>query len=207
MIKEFWNDSITKASWSKLTELSKEFDFIVIGGWAAYLWTKAHKSKDIDIAVDYSELQKLSDKFLLQKNERLRKYEIKLEQFDIDIYLPKFSKLALPVADLKNYETKIEGIKTVQSEALFVLKQAAEIDRRGSIKGRKDGVDLLTLLIYSGFAIGKYRQILKTYNLAHFEKELVHVVTTFSQDDLNYLGMNTHSFSKWKKDFLMQLKS
>ena len=49
---EFWNSTLTEKSWKILLQLKeKKFDFIVIGGWAAYLWTSLHKSKDIDIAV------------------------------------------------------------------------------------------------------------------------------------------------------------
>ena len=46
MNKEFWSEVVTRASWEKMQELSKNYDFIVIGGWSAYLWTKMHKSKD-----------------------------------------------------------------------------------------------------------------------------------------------------------------
>ena len=206
MIKEFWNELITKASWEKLVELNQKYDFIVIGGWAAYLWTKAHKSKDIDVVVDYSELQKLSSEFRLEKNERLRKYEIKLEQFDIDIYLSKFSKLALPVEDLFNYKAKIDGITTVQCEVLIILKQGAEIDRRASIKGRKDQIDLLTILLRTAFDAKKYSDLLKKYKLENYKDELIKVITNFSKDDLIYIGMNEHSFSKWKKEFLNSMK-
>ncbi len=202
MIKEFWNDSVTEASWKKLQELSKNYNFIVIGGWAAYLWSNAHKSKDIDIAIDYVELQKIRATYTLIKNERLNKYEIKLEQFDIDIYLPKFSKLAIPIQDLKNYLITIQGINTIKSEALIVLKQAAEIDRRSSIKGKKDRVDLLTILVYAPFDMALYSVILKKYKLETYKEELLNVVKGFSKDDLAYLGMNEHTFSKWKNDFL-----
>ena len=42
---EFWNSLLTQKSWELLQKLSKEkFRFILIGGWAAYLWTKQHKS-------------------------------------------------------------------------------------------------------------------------------------------------------------------
>jgi len=49
---EFWNNTLTEKSWKILQQLKKEnFDFVLIGGWAAYLWTKLHKSKDIDIVI------------------------------------------------------------------------------------------------------------------------------------------------------------
>ena len=88
MVKEFWNELLTAASWGKLVELSKEFEFTVIGGWAAYLWTRAHKSKDIDIIVGFGEFRKISKKFDVQKNPRMLKYEVKFDKFDLDIYLP-----------------------------------------------------------------------------------------------------------------------
>ena len=47
---DFWNDTLTEKSWNIMVGL-KGFDFIVIGGWAAYLWTKMHKSKDVDIVI------------------------------------------------------------------------------------------------------------------------------------------------------------
>lgn len=33
---EFWSDTVTRASWEKLADFSRRFDFILIGGWAAY---------------------------------------------------------------------------------------------------------------------------------------------------------------------------
>ena len=134
-MNEFWNELVTQASWERLQELSKEIDFVLIGGWAAYLWTGKHKSKDIDIIVDYETLAKLQQNYRLEKNERLHKYEIKLEKFDIDIYVPFFSELTLPVNDImKDHTTKVQNIKTIKPEALLILKQGAEIARRNSVK-------------------------------------------------------------------------
>ncbi len=197
---EFWNELLTKASWEKLQELAKEIDFVAIGGWAAYLWTGKHKSKDIDIIVDYETLAKLQQKYQLEKNERLRKYEIKLEKFDIDVYVPFFSELVLPTADIvKKYSTKIHGIKTVKPEALLVLKQGAEIERRNSIKGIKDSIDIVTLLVYAPINLNIYSEILKKYNLKHYKQELLHVLANFLDDDIKYLSMNFQQFKKWKR--------
>jgi hypothetical protein len=205
--QEFWSELVTKASWEKLLEISKRFDFIVIGGWAAYLWTKAHKSKDIDIVVDYPELDALRSEFDITKNERLRKYEIRQEGFDIDVYLGHWSRLAVPVAALSGHTAKVEGIRTIIPELLVILKQGAEIDRRGSIKGKKDQIDILTLLIYSDFKLRKYRALLKAFNLGHFEPELRRVAQSFDERELAYLGMDHQQFVKWKRKFLEDLKN
>jgi hypothetical protein len=201
-LKEFWNEEVTRASWEKLSEISTQFDFILIGGWATYLWTKTHKSKDIDIVVDYEILDSLRQKFSFIKNERLRKYEIKTGTFDIDVYVSHYSKLAVPVEALTKHTVKIEGIKTISAEMLVILKQGAEIERKGSIKGRKDSIDILTMLIYSGFDRKKYQMLLREFRLEYFEKELERVVRTFDQTDLAYIGLDHQQFVKWKRNFL-----
>jgi len=206
MVKEFWSELLTKESWKKLTELSKEYDFILIGGWAGYLWTKLHKSKDIDIVVNYDVLKKLGGEYDVVKNQRMSKYEIKSDKFDIDIYLPFFSKLAIPPEALGNYSVKIEGITTLKPEALLVLKQAAEIERRNSIKGKKDSIDILTLLIHAKIKWKDYSELLKEYKHENFLKELAHVVESFDDRDIQYLGIGFTDFKKWKKKTLEEIR-
>lgn len=204
---EFWNELLTKASWEKLQEFSKEFDFVLIGGWAAYLWTKQHKSKDIDIVVGYETLARLQTRYRLEKNERLRKYEIKFEKFDIDIYVPFFSKLALPLEDVvKEHTTKIGNIKTIEAEILLVLKQGAEIDRRNSVKGTKDSIDIITLLYYAPVDWKKYFELLKKYKLENYNRELLHVINTFQDDNIKYLGIDFQQFKKWKRKIVEEIR-
>jgi len=204
---EFWSELLTKASWEKLIELSKEIDLTVIGGWAAYLWTGLHKSKDIDILVDYDTLIKLQKEYKLEKNDRLKKYEIKFDKFDIDIYLPGYSKLAIPVGDIiKKYPTKVRGIATVSPEILLILKQGAEIERRNTIKGKKDSIDILTLLIHAPIDLKEYKEILSKYEKENYIEELANVIKNFDDRDLQYLGIDFMKFKRWKKDILEKLK-
>jgi len=205
--KEFWHESLTEESWKKLQELSKETELTVIGGWAVWLWAKQHKSKDIDAIVDFQELAKLKEKFSLEKNDRLKKYEIKMQGFDIDIYVPFYSKLALPIEDLLKEKVRIEGINTIPCEALLVLKQGAEINRRGTIKGQKDTIDLLTLLIYAPIDFKKYFGLLKKHKKEEFARELAGEIARFNPSDSEkYLGVNYKEFSKKKKELLAQIK-
>ena len=88
---QFYHDIITQKSFNYLQDLKKKHDFILIGGWAVFLYSHAIKSKDIDIIISYSELAKMKEMYDLVKNERLRKYEIKIGEFDIDVYLCHFS--------------------------------------------------------------------------------------------------------------------
>lgn len=56
---EYYHDLVTQKSWKELQNLNKLLDFVLIGDWAAYLYTKTLKSKDIDIIVDFDTLSLL----------------------------------------------------------------------------------------------------------------------------------------------------
>ncbi|MBU0661924.1 MAG: hypothetical protein ABH854_02710 [Candidatus Diapherotrites archaeon] len=205
--QEFWHESLTEESWKKLGELSRETDFAVIGGWSVWLWTRQHKSRDIDIVIGFGELAKLREKYAVEKNNRLRKYEIKMQGFDVDIYVPFYSKLALPVEELLNGNVKIEGINTVSCEALLVLKQGAEKERRGTAKGMKDLIDILTILIYAPVDFKKYFGLLKKHKKEGFARELIAEIAQFNPaDSERYLGLKYAQFRKRKRELIEKIK-
>lgn len=202
---EFWNSLLTEKSWKILQDIKKEkFRFIVIGGWAAYLWTKQHKSKDIDVIIpDFNELEILKDKFDLRKNDSLKKYEIKIEDIDIDIYIPYFSKFVLEFKDIIDNSAKVEGFEVVKPEILLILKQAAELDRKDSVKGQKDRIDIVTLLCYSEVDFKKYNLLLKKYKILDYRKRLVEIIKNF--DELKHLNLDSKNYSKIKKELLKKI--
>jgi len=206
MAVEFWNDSVTAASWEKLVELSKKYKFVVIGGWAAYLWTGAQKSKDIDIVVDYSALRELMRDFGVLKNERLSKYEIRLERFDIDIYLPHFSKLAVPAEEIMESAQNARGIAAASPEMLLILKQGAEIERRQTVKGRKDAIDIANILLHSGVDLKKYAVLAGKFGHSGYTKELESVISRLGERDLQYIGLEFVAFKKWKRKILEEIR-
>ena len=69
----YYHDIITQKSWEELKILNKRIEFVIIGGWATYLYTRELKSKDIDIIVDYDNLGRLKEAYGVTKNERLKK--------------------------------------------------------------------------------------------------------------------------------------
>ena len=199
---EFWNSLLTEKSWNILQEIKGKFDFILIGGWASYLWTKTHKSKDIDIIIDLKTLYKIKNEYKLIKNDRLKKYENKFGEIDVDIYAPYYSKLSLPIEDLGNYFTTVEGFKVVIPEILLILKQGAELDRGNSIKGQKDRIDIMSLLFYSDIDFKKYNEIIKKYNL-NYAAELKRIIKGFK--DLKHLNTNAKDFKKIKNELLEKI--
>jgi len=201
---DFWNDMLTDKSW-KILQRIKEYDFVLIGGWAAFLWTNLHKSKDIDIIMRRIEdLEIIRKNFDLRKNPNLRKYEIKIEEIDIDIYVPYYSQIAIPIEDLVMHTTKIQGFRVVKPEALLILKQGAEEDREHSVKGQKDRIDIMTLLSYTDVNIMQYLQLLEKYKLKHYESRLRMIVREFA--DAKYLDMTPRELKLKKKAILESLR-
>jgi len=199
---EYWNTVITEKSWSTLQNIKKEINFVLIGGWATYLWAKSHKSKDIDIVIGYDELDKLKLNYNLNKNDNLKKYEIKIEDVDIDIYLPFYSKLPL-IKNLKDKTTNIQGFRVVKVEPLLVLKQAAEIERTNTEKGIKDKIDIMNLLVKCKIDFKEYKKILEQEKLIDFKNRLVEIATKFS--DFKYLDLNPRQLKIKKIDIIKNL--
>lgn len=202
---EYWNTLITEKSWSLLKELNKKFNFILIGGWAVYLFTKAHKSKDIDIVLDFKELEKIKLKYNLKKNDNLKKYEMIIDEIDIDIYVPFYSNLTVPVKDFKNNTLKIENFNVVKPEILLILKQGAEIERSYSEKGLKDRIDILDILLNCDINFNEYKNKIVEYKLIHYKERLIKILNTFK--DLKYLNLNPREFKLKKEKILNKLKN
>ncbi|MFH1071891.1 MAG: hypothetical protein V1743_00500 [Nanoarchaeota archaeon] len=202
---EFWHETLTQKSWNILLDLKKKsFTFILIGGWAAYLWTRLHKSKDVDIVLqNMTDLDFLKGNYALKKNDSLKKYEISFEDIDVDIYVPYYSKLAIPPEDLKKFMTRIEGIDVAIPEALLVLKQGAEEDREHSIKGEKDRIDIMALVLFANVNFKKYDEILSAYKLVHYRQRLKHIIAAFKSGE--YLGLNLRELTLRKKELLEKL--
>lgn len=181
-------------------ELKKQYDFILIGGWAVFLYTQALKSKDIDLVIEYKELDKLRSNLVVYKNDRLKKYEAKAEEVDIDIYVPFYSNPGLPAEELTNFKTSLEGFNSVEKEILAILKQKALMERKDSVKGRKDLIDLVSLFILDGFDFGKYINAIKRYAL---KESLEFVRKTLGETTkIDELDLNVHKFARFKRKIL-----
>ncbi len=206
MIKEYWPEHVTRESWERLVDLAREIDFRLIGGWAVYLYTGLHKSRDIDIVVDLDTLSYLREHYDLRKNLDLRKYEIREKGFDIDVYVPYFSRLVIPPEDILRMERiVIRGIPTIPPEALLLLKLDAWRERGGSVKGGKDEIDIITLVMYTEMRWSLFFKLAKKYKRPGIEKDLARLVRGF--DRLEYLSKDFQEYNKWKKEILRNLSS
>jgi len=198
----FYHNLITEKSWKILQELRNKYKFILIGGWAVFIYTNGLKSKDIDFICDYEELKKLRQNYDLIKNQRLKKYEIKQDNADIDIYLPFFSDLGIPCDEIQKNTINHSGFTVPKIEILMILKQHAFQGRIGSTKGEKDKIDIISLL-QQNFDFNFYLKILKMQKKQTLVNDLKKILKTTAE--IPELNLNQHQFSKLKKSILAKI--
>lgn len=200
----FWNDPIVERSESILFKLRRDYDFVLIGGWAVYLYTRALKSRDIDIIVDHATLSRMMGSMPVKKNDHLRKYEADAGGISIDIYLPYYSKLAVPPEDIRKDIRTMDGFKVPAIEALLAMKQMAELDRGGSVKGMKDRVDILSVMLSAPIDLKAYSAMLEKYGLDYLDR--LAAIVREAQDEFQYLGMkDLRAVKKKRRELLDKL--
>lgn len=194
----YYHDIITQESWEELKTLNKKLKFVLIGGWATYLYTKELKSKDIDILINYEELGKLKESYAVIKNDRLKKYEARKEEIQIDIYLSHYSEIGIPVDVLINSSISLEGFKVLRKKYLICLKIYVYNIRANTPKGEKDFLDILSLFksgVGDIIGIGKIKE---SYNL---EKQFAYFLNFLDERvEALEIGLNKHSYKKLKTE-------
>jgi len=199
---DYWHNLIVEKSWNVLQQLKGKFDFILIGGWASYFWTKAGKSKDIDIVAQIETLDAIKQRYPLRKNDRLCRYEIKVDEIDVDIYVPFYSRLALPLETI-SFEM-IEGFKVIKVEELLILKQGAEHDRSFSEKGEKDRIDIMSLVLFCDVDFKRCKEILKSAKKDDIIDSLIAIIRNFQ--DYKYLNLTPRDLKTKKQEVLNKLR-
>ncbi|MBI5023090.1 MAG: hypothetical protein HZC05_02940 [Candidatus Magasanikbacteria bacterium] len=200
---EYYHNLITEKSFQLLQQLRRDYHFILIGGWAVFLYTHSLKSKDINIIIDYDELVKLKRKFNVTKNDRLKKYEIKIDGIDIDIYLPFYSELGIPAEEIQKHAKTREGFTVPQIEVLLILKQVAYAGRQGTPKGEKDKIDIFSLLALQEIDWKLYKKLTDAAELRHLPDELKSLLRQTME--IKELNLNQAKMSKLKKEILGSL--
>ena len=133
---------------------------ILIGGWASWARTGGAMSHDIDLIIDYPELDQLrahvSD---LSPSRHLAggvKWRGSWDAIHLDLYLPHQSRLGthlrLQVEQLTRDTDLINGRRLLSLGAHIATKWAALLDRPDSQRGDKDRAELIKLLAQPGAA-------------------------------------------------------
>ena len=189
-------DEVLERSWRVLGELKGFADFVLIGGWAVYLWTRKLKSRDIDVYIDQENFYKLQSDltlrgYALKRNVRLMKFEALIDDVEVDIYTPFMSKLVVPCSDVfdRKLYSMIEGFKVAVPEVLLLLKAQAAKDRWHAEKGLKDRVDIISLLKFADVKRDVLDQVLRKYDTQHMLRDAVKRAISESRIEYRFLGL------------------
>lgn len=199
----YYHDLITEKSWEQLQNLRRQHNFVLLGGWAVYLYTKGLKSRDIDLLCGYEELEKFRQQYELSKNDRLKKYEVHQADFDIDIYVPFYSEFVIPAEKLLAMVRDREGFKVLSPEVLLILKQQAWQDRQYSVKGEKDRIDILALLASEELSWSVYIGLLAQHGLTAYQAALCQLLS--ETHSVPELSLSEHQWSRRRKMLSKQL--
>ena len=202
-MSEYYHNLVTKKSFEILKQLQRTHNFILIGGWAVFVWTKSLKSKDIDIVLDYLELEKFKGQYELTKNDRLKKYEAKEGEVDIDIYVNNYSNPGLPAEEIEKYAVPRAGFRVPRPEVLLMLKQVAHEARSGTPKGAKDAIDIVSLLAGCEIDFAFYSQLLDVYNKSELKEKLTALLKSVNQ--MPERNLNQYALSRWRSRVMEQL--
>ena len=191
-----WRDEVVERSWRVLGELRGFADFVLIGGWGVYLWTRKLKSRDVDVYIDQKNFYKLQSEltlrgYVLKRNVRLMKFEALISDVEVDIYTPFMSKLVVPCLDMfdRKLYSVIEGFKVAIPEVLLLLKAQAARDRWHAEKGLKDRVGIISLLKFADVKQYVLEQMLKDYDTKHMLRDAIKRAISESRIEYRFLGL------------------
>lgn len=192
-----WRDEAVERSWRVLGELKGFADFVLIGGWGVYLWTKKLKSRDIDVYIDQENFYKLQSELMLRgyalkRNVRLRKFEALINDVEVDVYTPFMSWLAVPCLDVfsRKWYSVVEGFKAAFPEVLLLLKAQVALERWHAEKGLKDRVDIISLLKFADVKRNLLEQMLREYDTQHNLRDTIKRVISESRIEYRLLGLS-----------------
>jgi hypothetical protein len=191
-----WRDDAVERSWRVLGELKGFADFVLIGGWGVYLWTRKLKSRDVDVYIDQENFYRLQSEltqrgYALKRNVRLMKFEALISDVEVDIYTPFVSRLLIPSLDVfgRKLYSLIEGFKVAIPEVLLLLKAQAARDRWHAEKGLKDRVDVISLLRFADVKRDVLEQMLREYDAQHTLRDAIKRAISESRIEYRFLGL------------------
>ena len=200
----YYHDIITEQSWQELKKLSQRVDIVLIGGWAVYLYARAMKSKDIDIIIDFDQLPILEKYYEMNKNDRLKKYEAVKGPVQIDIYLPHYSKLGIPVEKLEKQVQEVDGFRVLDIDYLLALKIYTLSKRGRSVKGIKDFIDVMALARSKSVNLAEVKLIIGKFELKESIQFLMTMLT--ERQSIPEMDINHHDYARLKREMVKLLE-
>jgi len=191
-----WRDELIERSWQVLNDLKTFANFVVIGGWGVYFWTKRLKSRDIDLYVNQEAFYRLQVElqqrgYALKRNVRLQKFEALIGNVEVDVYTPFMCNLVIPCTSVLNEKlySIIEGFNVAIPEVLLILKAQAARQRWHAEKGVKDRADIISLLQFADIKTDILRGLLDRYDKEHILLEVIRRAVTESRIEYRFLEL------------------
>ena len=93
----------------------------------------------------------------------------------------------------------------LEKEMLLITKLKAYQDRKESVKGQKDFIDIISLVLLEDFDFEYFLKLGKKYKLRKSLKLLRELLE--KTREVEELNLNQHAFAKKKKKLLEQVRS
>jgi len=207
MPMQFWNEEQTKKSRELLNMLASSVDFVLIGGWAVYMYIRQQMSLGVDLAITYNSLEYFRKYGINDYKDMKVKYSI-VNGVYVDLFIEDFSDKDLPVpvsTILKEYNI-IEGIKVVDKELLLLLKLWGYF-RADEQKIRKDMLDVLGLMLYGDIDLKKFKAYIDAYKVP--KRRSVDVLLEYLDKRVqveNFIDISKKELHERLKSYRMQLR-
>jgi len=206
-----WRDELIERSWRVLNDLKTFVDFVVIGGWGVYFWTKKLKSRDIDLYVSQEAFYKLQMElqqrgYPLKRNVRLQKFEALIGDVEVDLYTPFMCNLVIPCSEVLHEKlySIVEGFNVATPEVLLILKAQAARQRWHAEKGVKDRADIISLLQFADIKTDTLRSLLDSYDKKHILLDVIRRAVTESRIEYRVLGLTYERDGAQLRQFLKE---
>jgi len=137
----------------------------------------------------------------------MKRYEIKLmEGLNINIYLPKYSKLVIPIEDIENLTLMKDGFILPKPEVLLILKIAEYLDNQNNIIGTESAINIASLVLFANCDFNLFKELIDKYKLRGYIKLLFLIIEKFDRSLIKYLDLNENEFAKLRKKYIDEIR-
>lgn len=178
--------------------------FVVIGGWAVYLFTHYHMSRDLDLIMEQKDLWKLKSFVISQggteKAPGLSKYGYKLGQVDMDVYTEEKGDIIPSPGEILSGRrfVDVERYRVVEPEILLLLKVRAATERAAGLKGLKDRCDVISLLNSGRIDLNTFAAESRRHVQPNTVNEVLRIVEMADEEFEYVLGKRPTPQEKWR---------
>ncbi len=206
---QFYTDEETKNSFNVLQNISHilNYNFVIIGGWAVYNYTKKQKSKDIDIIINPQTYENLKNRnYIFKQIGNTDILYTKISNVEVDIFVTNLvTDLPIIINDIILSSTRglFNNIYS-NKNLLLILKTFSYFTRKTeNIKKAKDIIDVVSLLFFGNINFNFIRKYKGYKNITYKDIEyiLLHYILPRGLAYKEHLGIfsDNEYYKYWDK--------